>query len=185
MNSDRKCRSPQLGSESYMPPLILNTDLIKLELKTGYPYNSIWDRLDWESAVITTTLCSTANGESLIYPSIKSWNNPGVFLKLCKCSQTQHPSPRVASTPTEQSLTTIRLIIYKHSTHTKLRHLARGRSEEKLSNPWVDKRKSWTHLPSSLFLINTRNKKNKSFDSPSALISFSYTRNKKRNLSTW
>ena len=43
--------------------------------------------------------------------------------------------------------------------HTKLYHLAGGRSEGKLSNPWGSKRKSWTHLPSSFHLINTRNKK--------------------------
>ena len=49
----------------FMPPLILSPNLIKRESKIGYPLNSIWDRLDLEPAVITTTLCSTANGESL------------------------------------------------------------------------------------------------------------------------
>ena len=48
-----------------MPPLILNTNLIKQESKVGYPQDSIWDRIDWKLAVITTTLCSTGNGESL------------------------------------------------------------------------------------------------------------------------
>ena len=44
-------------------------------------------------------------------------------------------------------------------THTKLCQLAGGRSEGKLSNSWGSKRKSWTHLPSTFDLINTRNKK--------------------------
>ena len=48
-----------------LPPLILNTDFIKLKSKMGYPWDSIWDCLGWEPAVITTTICSTTNGESL------------------------------------------------------------------------------------------------------------------------
>ena len=55
-------------------------------------------------------------------------------------------------------------------THTKLRHLYRS-----------NKRKSWTHLPSS---INTRNKKNKTLDSFSVLILYSYTKNRKKNSPT-
>ena len=62
-------------------------------------------------------------------------------------------------TPIEQKPTTIDLIIYKHYTHTKLGQLAPGSSEGKLSHPWSNKRKSWTHLSSSFNLINTRNKK--------------------------
>ena len=50
-------------------------------------------------------------------------------------------------------------MIYKHSTDTILRRLDRSRSEEKLLNPWGDKKKSWSHLPFSFQLINTRNKK--------------------------
>ena len=45
------------------------------------------------------------------------------------------------------------------NTNTRLRHLAGGRCEGKLSNSWGSKRKSWTHLSSSFHLINTRNKK--------------------------
>ena len=44
-------------------------------------------------------------------------------------------------------------------THTKLHHLARDRSEGKLSNPWSSKTKSWTHLSSSFHLIKTRKRK--------------------------
>ena len=47
-----------------MPPLILNTNFIKQESKIGYLQDSIWD-LNWKLTLITTTLCSTANGESL------------------------------------------------------------------------------------------------------------------------
>ena len=81
-------------------PLILNTNLIKPGSKIGYPYDSIWDCLDWEPIVIITTLCTTANEESLIYPSIKSWINPGqhfTSLRLCKYSQILHLSPSINS----------------------------------------------------------------------------------------
>ena len=37
--------------------------------------------------------------------------------------------------PLKQKPTTIELIVYKHSTHTKLCHLPHVRSERKLSNP--------------------------------------------------
>ena len=64
-------------------------------------------------------------------------------LKLYKRSQIPHSSPRVVSTSSrtvEQKPTTTSLSIYKYS---------HDRSEEKLSNPWGNKKKSWTHLPSS------------------------------------
>ena len=50
-----------------MPPLILNNNFTKRESKTGYPLDSIWDRLDWEPAGITTTLCSTTIGGVLSF----------------------------------------------------------------------------------------------------------------------
>ena len=43
----------------------------------------------------------------------------------------------------------LKLSTKEHSTRTKLCHLAHGRPEGKPSNPWGNKRKSWTHLPSS------------------------------------
>ena len=68
-------------SESSTRSLIMNTNFIKRESIIGYQKGSIREHLDWEPAVITTTLCSTTNGESLMdlytHPSIKSWNNPG------------------------------------------------------------------------------------------------------------
>ena len=51
--------------------------------------------------------------------------------------------------PIQHKSTTIDLTIYKYCTRTKLRHFNRGRSKGKLSNPWGNKRKSWTHLSSS------------------------------------
>ena len=58
--------SPQLGSQNFMLPLILNTNLMKQKSKIGDRKYTIWDRLDWEPpAVITATLCSSANGKSL------------------------------------------------------------------------------------------------------------------------
>ena len=61
-----KKKATQLGFQNFIPPLILNTNFIKQESKTGYQWNSIWDRLDCESAVVTTTLCSTTNGGSFL-----------------------------------------------------------------------------------------------------------------------
>ena len=40
--------------------LIMNLNLMKQGSKIGHPKDSIWDRLVWEPAVITTTLSSTA-----------------------------------------------------------------------------------------------------------------------------
>ena len=122
----------------FYTPMILNTNVIKQELKIGYPYDSIWDCLDWEPAIISTTLCSAANGESLIYPSIKSWSNTGdISLPLNSAivlkSHTHHPEQH--QFPIQQKPTTISLIIYKHSTHTKLHHFDCSRSEGQLSNP--------------------------------------------------
>ena len=83
------------------------------------------------------------------------------FLKLCKCSQIPHPSPRVASTHNRTKTNHHQLnhlqTLHKHT--LKLNHLAHDRSEGKLSNPWDNKRKSWTHLPSSFHLIKTRKTK--------------------------
>ena len=72
----------------------------------------------------------------------------------------------------------------RNTPHTKLCHLACGRSEGELSNPGGNKRKSWTHVPSSFHMINTRYKKDKTLHSPSFLLSFSCTRNKKKKNSS-
>ena len=84
----------------------------------------------------------------------RPWRN-FTFLKLCKCYQIPPTPLRTASTPNKTKINHNWL----NHLQTRLRHLARGRSEWKLSNPWGDKRKCWTHLPFSFHLINTRNKK--------------------------
>ena len=65
MNWDRRYLSPQLGRQNFLLPLILNTDFIKWKFKIGYPQDTIWDRLDWEPAVITAKLCLSTNGKYL------------------------------------------------------------------------------------------------------------------------
>ena len=138
-----------------------------------------------QSRTIITTLCSTTTGESLYgftHPSIKTWNNPGDISLTWNCIsviKSQPPHSEWHQLPIKRKPTTIDLIIYKHSTH-KSRHLKRGRSEWKLSNPCGDKRKSWTHLPSSFCLINTRNKKIKSQIHPVLLYSSATPRTKRR-----
>ena len=44
-NSDLECRSPQLGPQNSMAPLILNTNFIKGELIIGYQQELDLDRL--------------------------------------------------------------------------------------------------------------------------------------------
>ena len=56
----------------------------------------------------------------------------------------------------EQKSTTIGLIIYKHSTRTKLRHLAREKTGGKLPNPWGNK-EILDSSPTLIPLFNTRN----------------------------
>ena len=91
---------------------------------------------------MTTTLCSTSNGESckVLYKHPYSF---GINLKtfhfpeIVKCSQI--PQSESHQPLTEQKPTTIGSIIDKHSTHIKLHHLSCGRSDGKLSNPGVTK----------------------------------------------
>ena len=99
----------------------------------------------WESPKLGT--CSSTNNgrepQNFIYPSIKSWNNPGnIPLKLCKCSQIPHSSPRVASTSNRTKTNHYWLSIYKHFTRTKLRKPAREKTEGKLPNLWDNTEKS-------------------------------------------
>ena len=46
-------KSPQLISQNFMSPLILNTNLVKQESKTDYTKDMLWDSLDWEPTIIT------------------------------------------------------------------------------------------------------------------------------------
>ena len=56
--------NPQLGSQSFMIPLIRDTNFIKRESKIGYPKVSNWNPPDWKPTyshiVITTALSSTS-----------------------------------------------------------------------------------------------------------------------------
>ena len=52
--------SPQMGLNILCPHLFYHS-FIKQESKIGYPWDSIWDHLDWEPAVIATTLRSNTN----------------------------------------------------------------------------------------------------------------------------
>ena len=59
-------------------------------------------------------------------------------------------------------------LISKQSTHTKLCHLAHGRCEWKLSNPWVDKRNlQRTFLSHFTWLTPETNRQNLRFTQPS------------------
>ena len=64
----------------------------------------------------------------------------------------------------KQKPTTIDLIIYKHSIHTKLCYLARVSLSGSSQTPGV------THFPFSFHLINLRNKKIKPYIHPAFLI---------------
>ena len=101
-----------------------------------------------------------------------------------KFSQSIHPLPKVASIPAiKQKQLNFDLIIYKHFTHTKLHHPTRGRFHEMFFNPEVTQGNlGITICPHCLHYH--QNKKIKSCYSPSILISFSSTRNKKMNSST-
>ena len=77
-------------------------------------------------------------------------------LKLRKCSQIPHSSPSVVSTANRTKTNHHCLTIYKYSTHTKLRHLARGKSDGRFSNFQVFQQKKILDSPPLFSLINTR-----------------------------
>ena len=90
-------------------------------------------------------------------------------LKLCQCSQIPQPPPRVTSTFNRMKTTIIGLIIYKHSTLTRLHHLAREMTEGNFGD---------------LSLNLTPETKRRSLRLSSAFISFSYTSNTEKDSST-
>ena len=53
------------GSHSFMPPTGSEHKFHKTGIKNWLPTGFICDRLDWEPKVLTATLCSITNGESL------------------------------------------------------------------------------------------------------------------------
>ena len=102
-------------------------------------------------------------------------------LKLCQYSQIPQQPPRVTSTSNRIKTTTIGLIIYKHSTRTRLHHLTslqwlRGSSR---TPGKTQGNLALTFLPHSLDL--TSETKRLTLDLPSVLVSFSYTRNTEKN----
>ena len=122
-------------------PTVSEHKLHKTGIENGHPLNSIYDRLYWENVLITTNLCSTANDEVLKVLHTHS-ESLGITLETLHYSETVQKFPN--RTPityssvnpiTEQKSTIIGLIIYKPSTHTKIRHHTHDRSEGKLSNP--------------------------------------------------
>ena len=83
----------------------------------------------------------------------KSWNNPEDILLPSKCASVlkfHTHLPAWHQLAIEQKSTTVGLIMYKHSTCTKLCHFAFEKTVEKLPNPWGNTRKFWTHPPLSL-----------------------------------
>ena len=115
----------------------LNTKFIKGEIK--FFFYCIWSQIScWEITVITCRLHSDIMVLLKFYISSnkvleQTWRyfTP---MKLWKCSQSLHPLPKVASTPAiEQKQSILDLVIYKHSTHTKLHHPACGWFHEKFS----------------------------------------------------
>ena len=115
-----------------MQPLILNTDFLKRESRIGCPLVSNQGPSDHKPTVITITPCSTYNSKQRvlnfhIYPSIRSWNNPGNISFALNCvsalkSHTQRPEQHQTLTKTNHQWFTP--IIYRHSMYTKLCHPA-------------------------------------------------------------
>ena len=104
-------------------------------------------------------------------------------LKLCKCFQVPHPSPRVTAT-SSRTKTNHHWLNHLQTLHTYWITSLRSRKdcEGRALNSWGNTRKSWSHLSPSLPRLTTETKC-KTLDSPSILISFSYTRSKKKNSS--
>ena len=61
-----------------MPPLLLNINMIKQELRIGHPWESNWGPPDWLSMVTTTILSSAATEKShnILIPTHKVLEQP-------------------------------------------------------------------------------------------------------------
>ena len=64
------------------------SNLIKWKSKIDYSQDSIWDHFGCEPAVITTTLCSTATGESLKVLYTHPYSLGGIILEKFKFPET-------------------------------------------------------------------------------------------------
>ena len=135
MNQDHRYWSPQLGSQNFMLLLILNTNLLIRKSKIGYPQNTIWDRLDWEPAVITATLyVHRLMGRAFrfyipIYKVLEQTWKYFTSLKLCKCSQIPHSLPRIVSTP-NRTKTNHHQLNHRQTTRTHTHQVTRPRSRQ-------------------------------------------------------
>ena len=94
----------------------------KTRIKIGYPLVSNWD-----SSTIHGQLQYTMGSLKLLFTHLQSLGTileAFHFSKTVKALSKSTPSVQISIRP-QQRPTTIWLIIYKHSTHTKLCHLAR------------------------------------------------------------
>ena len=106
------------------------------------------EMLDWPRTLISLSNTRNENHKILEQP----WRH-FTCLKLCLCSQIPQLPPRVTSI-SNRTKTNTSLIIYKHTTRTKLNHLTHRMTEGKLPHPLDNTKKSWTYLlPSFLWLI--------------------------------
>ena len=99
-----------------MPPLILGRNFIKRELKNCYPYDreaavitTNWEPTEWDSPYLEPAVQLIIRSGSLATPCNihkvlqQTWRH-FTSLKLCKCSQIPHSSPRVTSTTNRNTL---------------------------------------------------------------------------------
>ena len=99
------------------------------------------------------------------------------FMKLCKCSQILYPSPRVAAT-TSRAKTNHYWLNLPHALNYTTPLF------EGLRTSFPPYQKIWSSPHFHIPLINSRNKKDRTLDSPSIIVSFSNTEKKGINSST-
>ena len=91
------------GIRNFMPPLLLNINMIKQETGIGHWRELNWDSSGWLPLVTTTILSSAAteNSHNILIAIHKFLEQPWrhfTSLELCKCSQFPGPWTRVSST---------------------------------------------------------------------------------------
>ena len=168
LNSGSQFQSPLLRSQDFMPPLILDRNFIKWELKNCYPYdrdaaviNTSWEPNEWDTPYLEPAVQLIIRSGSLATPCNihkvlqQTWRH-FTSLKQCKCSQIPLLSPRVTSTSNRNALN------YATSLAIRLR--------ESSKIPTGNKRNiALTSLPHSL--DQHQKQKDETLDSSSVLIS--------------
>ena len=135
--------------------------------------------------------------KSFIDSSTKSWSNSGDISLPWNCasnikSHSHHPEwhqpPIEEKLPSHRLASAYRaktshlgLIIYTHSTCTNLRYFAHDKIEGKLPNHCGNTKKSCTYLSPWFHWLTPETERWNLRWSPSVLITFSYTRKKKKN----